>query len=282
MMAQVFDSTPCTLGEGPLWHPGLGCLFWFDIIGKRLYQRQGDTTRHWQFDEHVSAAGWIDDDRLLIASETRLFTFTLSTGLQDTQCSLEADRPETRSNDGRADPFGGFWIGTMAKDAAKDQGAIYRFFKGELRRLVAPVSISNAISFHPDRRHACFTDTPTGIIMRVTLDDQGWPDADPEPWIDFTPMGLRPDGAVFDAAGNFWVAFWGAGAVASFGPDGKEIARHGFPAAQTTCPAFGGADMTTLFCTSAARDDATPGAGQTFASPTRTTGQTEHRVILHP
>ena len=94
------------------------------------------TRKHfWQFDEHVSAAGWIDHDRLLIASETRLFSFNLATQAQQTVVALEAKDPRTRSNDGRADPWGGFWIGTMGKQAEAGLGGIYRYYQGTLRPL---------------------------------------------------------------------------------------------------------------------------------------------------
>ncbi|MEP6333662.1 MAG: SMP-30/gluconolactonase/LRE family protein, partial [Anderseniella sp.] len=125
-MMEVFDSTPCTLGEGPLWHPERGQLFWFDIIGKTLFCREGQTLHQWRFDENVSAAGWVDRDTLLIASETGLFRFDIETGRQCLVQTLEADNAATRSNDGRADPWGGFWIGTMGKNAEPKAGAIYR------------------------------------------------------------------------------------------------------------------------------------------------------------
>ena len=161
----IFDDTQCTLGEGPLWHPLRGTLFWFDILGKRLHSKAGQ----WQFDDYVSAAGWVDADRLIIASQTALIRFDLSDGSQTPLCPLEADNPVTRSNDGRADPQGGFWIGTMGINAEPGAGAIYRYFKGELRQLFAPVTISNAICFAPDGKTAYFTDTPTQKIMRVAL-----------------------------------------------------------------------------------------------------------------
>jgi sugar lactone lactonase YvrE len=80
MTATVFDATRCALGEGPLWHPGRGQLFWFDILGHRLMTRTGGETQVWQFAEHVSAAGWVDNVRLLIASETKLFLFDVASG----------------------------------------------------------------------------------------------------------------------------------------------------------------------------------------------------------
>ena len=109
----IFDDTRCELGEGPLWHPLRQQLFWFDILGKRLHTKG----QHWDFDDHVSAAGWIDHDTLIVASSRALMTFDIITGDTEHLCDLEADNPVTRSNDGRADPQGGFWIGTMGMDA---------------------------------------------------------------------------------------------------------------------------------------------------------------------
>jgi sugar lactone lactonase YvrE len=150
----IYDETPCELGEGPLWHPSRGQLFWFDILGRCLLTREGGRRRSWQFDEHVSAAGWVSDTQLLVASETRLLTVDLDTDRREDVAPLEADDPRTRSNDGRADPWGGFWIGTMGKQAEPGLGAIYRLYRGELRRMFHPVTIPNAICFAPDRASA--------------------------------------------------------------------------------------------------------------------------------
>jgi len=283
----IFDPTPCELGEGPLWHPEARQLFWFDILGKKLLSRVAGQTREWHFDEHVSAAGWVDVDRLVIASETRLFLFDPSNGMRETLVLLEADSPENRSNDGRADPWGGFWIGTMSKAKEKGAGAIWRYYRGELRRLYPGLTIPNSICFAPDGAHAHFTDTPTGVVMRQRLDPaNGWPLGDPEPWLDLRPEGLNPDGAVMDAQGNFWNAQWGARRVACYDAAGHFQQAVAFPADHTSCPAFGGDGLATLFCTSAreeltqAQIAAVPEQGMTFAVADAGTGQAEHRVIL--
>jgi sugar lactone lactonase YvrE len=276
----IFDATPCDLGEGPLWHPEREQLFWFDILNARLHT----PGRHWQFAETVSAAGWIDRDRLLIASETRLFRFALETGAEETLCPLEADNAHTRSNDGRADPQGGFWIGTMGKAAQDGAGAIYRWYRGELRRLYPNLSIPNAICFTPDGRTAQFTDTPTRRVMRVALDAEGWPAGEPELFLDLSADGLNPDGATIDAAGTTWIAQWGASRVAAYAPDGTFVRAVDFPAPHASCPAFGGPDLTTLYCTSARQGmnaealDRHPDSGCTFAAPGIATGKAEHRV----
>ena len=286
-MSEVHDETRCELGEGPFWHPGRRQLFWFDILARRLLTREAGRTRIWQFDEMVSAAGWVSDDELLIASERELFLFDMSDGTRRHLCPLEADNPATRSNDGRADPWGGFWIGTMGKRAEPGAGAIYRWFGGELRVIRGGISIPNAICFSPDRRFAYHADTAERIIHRQPLDPEtGWPADTPDPWIDLRAEAINPDGAVTDAAGNLWNAQWGAGRVACYGPGGAFLHALPFPARHTSCPAFGGDDFTTLFCTSAMEGlseevlAAEPGNGMTYAATAAGRGLPEYRVRL--
>ena len=286
-MSQVFDNRPCDLGEGPLWHPERQQLFWFDINNKRLMTRGAYEQNSWDFAEHVSAAGWVDKDTLLIASETGLWRFSLTNGEKKHVCPLEADNPITRSNDGRADPWGGFWIGTMGKQAEPHAGSIYRFWQGELRRLVPNVTISNAICFAPDRSCAYYSDTTTQQVMRCGLDPEtGWPEGEASVFLDLRDEALNPDGAVVDAAGHIWIAQWGAARVACYDPSGRFQHAETFDAAHTSCPAFGGDDLSTLFCTTAReglsaealRDQ--PRNGMTFVAPNAGRGQTEHRVLL--
>ncbi|RLJ51725.1 sugar lactone lactonase YvrE [Litoreibacter meonggei] len=283
MGAKVYDQRACILGEGAFWHPELKKLFWCDIIGRRLLCDDGS---EWMFDEHISAVGWISEALLMIASETALFTFDLGTHVQTKLCDLEADNPATRSNDGRADPHGGFWIGTMGKQAELEAGAIYRFFKGELRRLFAPITISNAICFSPDGSVAYFTDTYYSRVMRVALDPDGWPRTAPQLFLDLSKEGLNPDGAVTTANGDILIALWGAGRVARYDRYGKSKGSFDMPTDHITCPAVGGADMSTLFATSAqqglssAKRLAQPDAGKTFAVETGLSGIPAPQVIL--
>lgn len=274
----IFDDTPCELGEGPLWHPERDQLFWFDITQHRMHTKG----QHWDFPGHVSAAGWVDYDTLLVASEIALHRFDIASGDHVKILDLESDLKGTRSNDGRADPLGGFWIGTMGLNAEKGAGSIWRFYRGELRRLYANVTISNAICFAPDGRTAYFADTDKQVIMRTALDADGWPIHPPVTHIDLSGTDFHPDGAVVDSAGNLFNAQWGAGRVAVYDPEGAFIEAFTFPARHTSCPAFGGADLSTLYVTTARQDIADPDAAQglTYRIPTAYTGQREHRVIL--
>ncbi len=286
MAAQLWDETPCALGEGPLWHPLRNQLFWFDIIRYRLHTRETGKTRTWQFDEHVSAAGWIDDTRLLIASETGLFVFDLDDEGRAPVADCEADNPKTRSNDGRADPQGGFWFGTMGKAAEPGAGTIYRWYRGELRALHPGITIPNAICFAPDGKTAYFADTARKTVWSQSLDADGWPSAPPETFLDLAAEGLNPDGAVTDPQGNLWIAMWGASGVACYAPDRQHLQTVPFPARHTSCPAFGGPDLATLYCTTARQGlsaetlAAEPENGMTFAAADAGKGRPEPKVIL--
>ncbi len=286
MTATIFDPTPCELGEGPFWHPERHQFFWCDILGRKVLTRTDDTTSDWSFPGHVSALGWTDLDHLLVASETGLHHLDLNSGNYDDVAALEAENPITRSNDGRADPQGGFWIGTMGKRAEPRAGAIYRYYRGEIRKLYSDITIPNSIAFAPDGTTAFFTDSRSNIIQRQRLDDEGWPNGAAEPFVDCTALPGTPDGSVVDAEGNLWNAQWGGWRVACYSPEGLYLKEVTFNAAHTSCPAFGGPDLTTLFCTSArenlsdadlARSD---DHGKTFWRKNVAKGQAEHRVVL--
>lgn len=286
-MSDVFDATVCKLGEGPLWHPERHTLFWFDILGKTLHWKSESENGSHTFQEFVSAAGWVDRDTLMIASASGLWRYDIPSQERSLLVSLEADNSLTRSNDGRADAFGGFWIGTMGINAEPNMGAIYRYYRGELRKLYGDITISNAICFSPDGLTAYFTDTHEGRIMRQALSPKdGWPVGEPSVFLDFSQEDFGPDGAVIDTMGNMWNAQWGASRVACYSPAGDLLETITLPASQISCPAFGGHDLKTLFATSATiglsqmAQVTEPLAGQTFAVSTGSEGQREHQVLL--
>lgn len=265
MTVSLFDARICTLGEGAFWHPERGQAFWFDILNRCLHSIENGQPRTWQFNEYVSAAGWIDRDRLLIASETALFVFDLRDATRRDLLPLEADIPDNRSNDGRADPQGGFWIGTMSLTAETEAGAIYRFYRGELRKLFARVTISNAICFSPDGTAAYFADTALRRIWRQPLDAEGWPKGERDLFLDQSAEGLNPDGALTDAAGNLWCAQWGASRLSCFSPAGALLHSIELPSLQVSCPAFIGPELDRLIVTSAANGLDGPDEGKTWA-----------------
>ena len=280
MSITIFDERNCGLGEGPLWHPLRQQLFWFDILAGKLYSRSNDQTYEWAVGEHASAAGWVDRDTLLIASETGLYRYGLNDFSKVLVAELEPDEPLNRANDGRADPHRGFWVGTMGKQGEEDAGALYRYYRGELRKLVEPMTTPNAICFARSGELAFFTDSNTGIIMRQGLDCDGWPIGEPSVFLDLGKSGIFPDGAVIDASGNMWVSHWDAGRVACYTPAGARVESFDLPVKNTTCPAFGGTGYSTIFVTTAWNWHKGDDDGKTYAIDVSAAGLPECRVDL--
>lgn len=280
----IWDDRPCDLGEGAFWHPVRNQFYWFDIVNRRLMWKGGMI----EFPVMVSAMGWVDADIAVVAGETGLLRVNLSDGTWRTLAEVAAGQPATRSNDGRADRQGGFWWGTMGKRGGKDPGlgAIWRWYRGELRCLFPGLTIPNAICFTPDGQTAQFTDTLTHRVMRVALDGDGWPQGEPWVWLDLTAEGLLPDGCTIDAEGNAWLAEWGAARVACHAPDARFLRSVSVGAPHSSCPAFGGEGMDTLFVTTAREGmsptalAACPDAGRTFAIPGVARGLPEPRVMV--
>lgn len=277
----TFDARVCQLGEGPLWHPDRQQYFWFDITGRRLLSRTEDAALEWELPEMASAAGWIDRDTLMIATETGLRRFDIGSGAHEPIVALEAENDVTRSNDGRADPMGGFWIGTMGKAAESRAGAIYRFHKGSVERLVPEVTIPNSICFSPDGRSGYYADTRRQRIWVLPLDSEGWPEGPAEVFVDLRGKGLNPDGSVVDSEGGLWSAQWGAARVARYLPDGRFDRAIEVGGRHASCPCFGGAGLDEMIVTTACQGIESPDAAQgiTYAVDPGVTGQAEHRVI---
>ena len=269
----IHDHRPCDLGEGAFWHPMRREFFWFDIVNRKLRSTDANGPQEWDFPEMVSAMAYVAYYVVLIAGEQNIFLYALDDRTMMPICKLEADIFENRSNDGKTDRQGGFWIGTMAKDPAdrKGKGAIYRLYKGEVRKLYPGIAIPNAICFAPDGKTGYFADTAEQTVWKVALDADGWPAGEREVYLNFKGTDIYPDGATIDAEGRFWNAQWGAGRVACYSPAGEYLREIKVDAPHTSCPAFGGENMDTLYVTTALQEmtpearAAHPESGKVFA-----------------
>ncbi|MEO1952316.1 SMP-30/gluconolactonase/LRE family protein [Thioclava sp.] len=283
MSFEIYDDRACFLGEGPFWHPERSQLFWFDILAGRMLSHDATGSREWEIGQMASAAGWVDAETLVISTETGLRRFDIASGAHEPLAAIEAERTDTRCNDGRADPMGGFWASTMGKNAETGAGAIYRYFQGTVERLFPEITIPNSICFAPDGRRAYFADTPTGKIMTIALDAQGWPEGAPEIFVDLSAEGLNPDGAQTDAEGALWSAQWGAGRVARYLPDGRFDRAIAVGGRHSSCPTFGGPEFTTLFVTTAQEGIEAPDVaqGRVYCAPAGIAGRPEPAVRLN-
>jgi sugar lactone lactonase YvrE len=288
--ARLLLDSQCALGEGPIWHPGRQQLFFFDINEQTLFAvtAAGEIVDSWLFNETVAAAAILDDDTLVLATDTGLKEFDLATGGMNRINEIEADNADTRTNDSRVHPSGAFWIGTLSRSAEEQPlGSVYHYRAGTLTTLKSGISIPNATCFSPDGRIAYWTDTPTKKILQVATDPAtGLPVGEWTLFADVADGRGYPDGAVIDSEGYLWNAKWGGSCVVRHAPDGSIDRIIDVPVSQVTCPAFGGPDLKTLFITTANKNmsaeqlAAEKIAGGLFAIDVDVAGLPEATIVL--
>ena len=263
------------LGECPLWSPLEGRLYWVDIDGGAVHRYDPATGA----DESRATPGrptalalTRETGRLLVAVELRLGFLDWEAGSWSDWTTLEPDDAGNRLNDGRCDPAGRFWVGSMfdRTDAGRSTGILHRVGgDGSLARIRSGIGISNGLAFSPDGRTMYFADTLRRTVCAYDFDpDHGQPSKE-RVFLDFSTLPGKPDGACVDADGCYWIACVYGWAVARVTPDGRVDRLIEVPVEKPSMPAFGGSDMTTVFVTSIRRgvadDPSQPEAGSLFA-----------------
>ena len=259
-MMQAFLDNRHELGECVLWCERTERLLWTDIPACRLWSYSPSTGRsmHWPMPERLcSFALTHDDDRLLLGLASGLAFFRFSTGAVERIVDVEPDIPATRLNDGRCDRQGRFVFGMFNQEDSPKRalGGFYRLNTDlSLERLpIGSAAIANSICFSPDGRRMYYADSSTRAIYCCDYESGGRIGA-AQVFVDADAAPGEPDGSCIDAEGYLWSTRWGAGQIMRFAPDGRLERVLALDAPQPSCPAFGGAGLSTLYATSAFLD----------------------------
>lgn len=251
------DAPPAILGEGAIWSDRDVCFYFVDIVGHRVCRyrpKDGGSYRHWQFDGFVGSLAECDSGGLVVALVDRVVHFKPEQGVADSRVvvMLENDRPRNRLNDGKPDPWGHFWVGSMQVDEAAPSGRLWRISaNGDARCVREGIHISNGLAFDQQRGRIYFADSKKRVIECAELDQHHLPKS----WRPFATVATGvPDGSAVDAAGCLWNAEWDGRRLTRYTPDGRIDRVVEIPTSRPTCPAFGGADYRSLFVTSASHN----------------------------
>jgi sugar lactone lactonase YvrE len=269
LTAQVCSPVRAEHAEGPFWHGDR--LGWVDIMAGRLWLAGFDGATLVDPVSHdvgmpLGAAVPRSDGGWLLAAGTG-FVALDPDGTATPRTEDLADTSVIRMNDGKCDPAGRFWAGTMAFDESPEAGSLY-VFDGAVRTVLTGVTISNGLGWSPDRRTMYYIDTPTGRVDAFAYDEETGAVSGRRPL--FAVEGGKPDGMTVDDEGLLWVALWGGGAVHRYEPSGRLVATVRLPVTNVTSCCFGGPDGTTLFITTSQWNlspeqlAAEPGAGHVF------------------
>lgn len=267
MTPELIADYACVCGEGPLWHPGEGRLYWVDIDTGRLFRYEPRTGKHEQCYQGEVVGGFtIQADGALLLFMARGAVKRWRNGELTTLIEEIPEERDSRFNDVIADPAGRVFCGTMA--TKERLGCLYRLdTDGTLTRVLTGIGCSNGMGFTPDRRAMYYTDSPKREIYQFDYDEATGALSNQRVFVR-TPEGEgAPDGMTVDAEGCVWTAKWGGGCVVRYTPDGVEERRIEFPAPKVSSLTFGGDDYTDIYVTTAGgHQKATdgPGAGALF------------------
>jgi len=278
--AEIAVPAQCELAEGPVWDAARGLLRWVDILPGHVHALDPVTGAHSWFEagDPVGTIGLTRGGGLVLALSDR-FALADHDGQHLRRLDgFAVNGTVFRFNDGKPDPWGNFWAGTCT---LADQGPpchLYRLSPGgEVTELFGDIGLSNGLDWSDDRKSFYFADSHAGGVDLF--------DTDPDTGAlsgrrRFVPVsGGLPDGLTLDAEGGLWLAVWGSGELRRYLPDGRVDAVVRLPVSQVTSAAFGGADLRTLYITTA-RENFTPAdlreqphAGDIFACTPGVTGR---------
>jgi sugar lactone lactonase YvrE len=271
----------CLLGESPVWSSAERALHFIDIKGTALHRWEPDSGRNTvtQLPEMPGSIALAKGGGHLLALRSGLY---LQRG--DSRTLLAAnpeDQATNRFNDGRTDPLGRFWVGTMDEPRKDGSAHLYRYDRRGLVRVTGGLYVSNGLAFAPDGRTMYHADSPASTIWSYAYDPATGEATARRTFATIEDGAGRPDGAAVDAEGCYWIALWEGAAVRRYSPAGELIASVPVPARCVTMPAFCGDDLRTLVVTTAraGRSDAElaayPHAGGLFSFRTDVPGLPE-------
>lgn len=278
-------------GEAATWSSAENRVYWVDInrfLVHWMDLSSGAVSSH-LFDEPVVALSLTDvDGTLLVALGSKLIFLTIDTDArQDTGIALPG-WPQVRFNDGRTDPLGTFWIGSMGNNVGPNgenlevtdgAGRLFRYRTGgRLEEFEAGIGISNTLCWSPDGETFYFGDTLRNEIRAYPFDKATGGIGSGAPHFVGFDRGL-PDGSTIDEEGYLWNCRFGGGCIVRVAPDGSVDRIIEMPVKNITTCAFGGPDLSTLFVTTASveRAESDRLAGSLFAIETLTRGLPENR-----
>ncbi|MFC9846426.1 SMP-30/gluconolactonase/LRE family protein [Streptomyces sp. NPDC060223] len=244
-----------TLGEGPTWDSREQRLIWVDILGSRIHTYDPGTGRRTVMvtEQHVGAAKPREGGGLVVNLRDGVGIYDGIDGFRWLHRELV---PGRRGNDAGVAPDGALWFGTMRYDEAAGGGTLSRLAPdGTARTVLDSVAVSNGIGWSPDGRLMYYIDSPTRSIDVFDLGENQLP-------VDRRQLAAVgegfPDGLTVDADGCVWVAVWDGAAVHRYTPAGHLDRVIGLPVLRPTACAFGGADLTDLYITTARTGLAAP------------------------
>ena len=281
MNIRAISDVVSDLGEGPIWSPQTNCVTWTDITQNKFHTADLDTgaTKSFSAPSMVGAIAHTRGGDYVAATQEGFARVSIDGKFSPLHTFLAADM---RMNDGKVDPVGRFWAGSMALSFEKNRGSLYVLEKdGSYSPVLHDVTLSNGMGWSPDAAHFYYIDSIPGILKRFDYEAVHGRISNPVDLITFDTSKGIPDGMSITSDGKIVVALWDGGRVELYEPSGKKISEIKVGVSRPTSCTFGGADGDVLIVTTASQGidlDIEPLAGKILAvTGTGLSGLPAHR-----
>ena len=281
MKWQTVTQEPSALGESPFWHPQERLLYWVDIPARKILRANPVTgaVQSWEMPLEPGCIAPAASGGLIVALRDGIYRAQeWGVGLRLLH-RIDHDVVTTRFNDGKADPLGRFWAGTMYEPRTSAVAELLSLDcrdgrTPQVQRMAGGVTIANGLAWSPDRRQVYWADTSQHTIWAWDWNADDNTMSGERVFHRFAPKpagwhsgmdgyGGRPDGAAVDCEGNYYVAMFEGQQILKLAPDGRILAAIETPVVCPTMPCFGGDDQKTLYVTSARYNRPTQELAQT-------------------
>jgi sugar lactone lactonase YvrE len=239
------------LGASPVWRPEENALYWVDIPKGVIarYVLSTGARSCWQLPAPIGSFAFRRSGGVIAALKTGIFFYDLETGQHSLIESPETEMTQNRFNEGKCDPKGRFWAGTMNEVIrGKPDGTLYRLSADQkLATILEQLTVPNGLAWSPDGKIMYFADTRRHVIYQFDYDlDDGMPHHQ-RVLVDLSSYQGLPDGATVDTDGCLWSAMFSGGRIVRYTPTGKIDRVIGLPVTQVNSLTFGDSDLRTLF-----------------------------------
>lgn len=249
------------LGEGPVWDPEEGVLYWVDGTGRRVgkpsiwrYDPRSGQTRHWSLDHDVGAMALRQGGGAVLALDDGFYLFDFETSRLDLIQRIDADQPRSRLNDGKCDRKGRFLAGGMDDREALEICGLWRLDPDfTVTKLDHGIICSNGPCWSPDNKTFYFADTFQQTMWAYDYDLVTGSLSGKRVFASTAGETGFFDGSTVDTEGCVWNALVIGGELIRYTPDGEIERRIGMPVKNITSLCFGGAALDEIYVTSMAR-----------------------------
>lgn len=251
--ATLWLRAEAALGEGPVWIPELNSFLWIDILKGVIYCTKFPSGKSLNFYSgyRPSSIVQVNRGKYLISDWDSIFYFESEENSLSKLVQMSFNG-EVRFNDGKVDPYGNFWIGSMMVDGEGRKGSLYRFIGGKgIERVLDNISISNGMVWSSDKKTMYYIDTSDQVVY--AFDFSKFSEISNKRTVIEIPEEMgAPDGMTIDKNGNLWIALWGGYGVIGCDPvSGKIIDKLSIDVPLVTSCAFGGKNLDILMITTA-------------------------------